>query len=703
MAVPPLLQPLVKVDEQLAHLSGAGIVAVDLDEELLDLGPFLRHRGHVTVQRLVRRGHENVGALAGYAAGYSIREFGVVCPREAFFGPGGAGERNVVVVATTRPTGPGSLHEALTRQTSPLDGLALNERLIVFTVGGTIDLTDSPLHNPTPAVESSNSYLEVQPDYVVIAGETAPPPGITIIGSGLHIKASNVVLRHVAIRPGFHSSVKKTMNALGISTNDRTDTGDPYGSPGNVFLDRDNILIESCSLSWGSDQNAFTEPRFQGVGQGIISNVTFRRVFFGESLDGPNAHAHAIINAGQGSHKILMDGCVFERHRKRTPWVTNAKAGQALPQLSMLRNSVIFDSYNQAMSMASGGGTELGEFLAENNVVILGPSSKPFSGSFNKGLMFSQRVVDENSATWLKHNALIGDPKVGRTLVENTSVALITGWMNTARYVDPNGSWPGIGPGLWDASVSYDEKNDPDRCAGQYAPCGQTIFDADQGQIETRLLANGWVHPVHGLTPLLDLGGPQATVQEISCLLRAFVETVVAEAGMRAGFAEAPNAVDERERSNILNGEYEPPQQDYPGSDTAYFNGAATGGIDTKLLHFQGGVPDQVAVSLPHPISQPANAPSYGGFAEAVLATTTRQDWIDHLMAIPRGFLPDYDACTTPSCPWDCGDFDGNVGIVDFLQLLADWTVVGSPCDFDGGGVGIVDFLKLLANWGLCP
>ncbi len=72
-----------------------------------------------------------------------------LCPLEVFFGPGGAGERNVVVVSTTVPTGPGSLHEALTRQTSPLDGQALNERLIVFTVGGTIDLTDSPLHNPT--------------------------------------------------------------------------------------------------------------------------------------------------------------------------------------------------------------------------------------------------------------------------------------------------------------------------------------------------------------------------------------------------------------------------------------------------------------------------------------------------------------------------------------------------------------------------
>ena len=62
---------------------------------------------------------------------------------------------------------------------------------------------------------------------------------------------------------------------------------------------------------------------------------------------------------------------------------------------------------------------------------------------------------------------------------------------------------------------------------------------------------------------------------------------------------------------------------------------------------------------------------------------------------------------TTPivivnGCPWDCADGDGEVGIVDFLELLAQWDEVGSSCDFDGGGVGIVDFLKLLGNWGPC-
>lgn len=58
---------------------------------------------------------------------------------------------------------------------------------------------------------------------------------------------------------------------------------------------------------------------------------------------------------------------------------------------------------------------------------------------------------------------------------------------------------------------------------------------------------------------------------------------------------------------------------------------------------------------------------------------------------------------SAPACPWDCGDDNGEVGINDFLAILATWGLPG-PCDFDGDGeIGIVDFLDLLAHWGPCP
>ena len=56
----------------------------------------------------------------------------------------------------------------------------------------------------------------------------------------------------------------------------------------------------------------------------------------------------------------------------------------------------------------------------------------------------------------------------------------------------------------------------------------------------------------------------------------------------------------------------------------------------------------------------------------------------------------------TSACPWDCADADGNVGITDFLALIAQWGGPG-PCDFDGGDVHVTDFLLMLAAWGPNP
>jgi len=52
-------------------------------------------------------------------------------------------------------------------------------------------------------------------------------------------------------------------------------------------------------------------------------------------------------------------------------------------------------------------------------------------------------------------------------------------------------------------------------------------------------------------------------------------------------------------------------------------------------------------------------------------------------------------------CPGDL-DYDGEVGIVDFLEMIARWGGCGADLDGDGA-VGINDFLELLANWGPCP
>ncbi len=60
------------------------------------------------------------------------------------------------------------------------------------------------------------------------------------------------------------------------------------------------------------------------------------------------------------------------------------------------------------------------------------------------------------------------------------------------------------------------------------------------------------------------------------------------------------------------------------------------------------------------------------------------------------------------SCPADV-DTNGEVGVTDFLTVLAEWGLGSGTSDFTGsehvadGVVDIHDFLGVLAAWGPCP
>jgi hypothetical protein len=62
--------------------------------------------------------------------------------------------------------------------------------------------------------------------------------------------------------------------------------------------------------------------------------------------------------------------------------------------------------------------------------------------------------------------------------------------------------------------------------------------------------------------------------------------------------------------------------------------------------------------------------------------------------------------CKPTPCPCDCAPPpDGQVSVLDFLALLAQWGGPG-PCDCEDppdGAVDVGDFLAMLAAWGPCP
>lgn len=136
------------------------------------------------------------------------RGFGI----NAIAGRGG----QVIKVTNLNPQGPGSLQEALYTK---------GPRIIVFEVGGIIDM--------------KMERIVVLEPYVTIAGQTAPSPGITIIRGNIHISTHDVLVQHIAVRPGDGADLKK-----------QNWEPDALSTSGACY----NVIVDHCSVSWSIDE-----------------------------------------------------------------------------------------------------------------------------------------------------------------------------------------------------------------------------------------------------------------------------------------------------------------------------------------------------------------------------------------------------------------------------------------------------------------
>ncbi|MFC4097898.1 Ig-like domain-containing protein [Euzebyella saccharophila] len=160
------------------------------------------------------------------------------------FASGGRGGR-IIEVTNLNNNGPGSLRAALEAE---------GPRNIVFRVSGTIEC-DSYL-----VIKNGNGN-------VTIAGQTAPGEGIAIKGAELRIQASNVIVRHIRIRPGDETSGSNE-DALRVVAYKNTSVKD--------------VIIDHCSISWGKDENI----EIGGIGgTSSVQNVTIQNSIIGENIN----------------------------------------------------------------------------------------------------------------------------------------------------------------------------------------------------------------------------------------------------------------------------------------------------------------------------------------------------------------------------------------------------------------------------------
>jgi hypothetical protein len=252
----------------------------------------------------------------------------------AFPGADGAGafatggrDGDVYVVNNLNNSGAGSLRHAI--DTAPATG-----RMIVFSVGGTIDLL---------------SDINIDSPRITIAGQTAPG-GITLAHRALRVSnTNNIILQHIAVRPGDFATAPNVYepDSIGIQNSN-------------------NVILDHVSASWSTDE-------VLSVTHGS-TNVTVQWSLITEALHNSN---HSKGNHGYGGivhgGETSLHHNLYAHNRSRNPATGNwDKDPPITPAHLDIVNNVI---YNAGDRYSYSGGDDQYQVNWAGNFGIEGPNT----------------------------------------------------------------------------------------------------------------------------------------------------------------------------------------------------------------------------------------------------------------------------------------------------------------------------------------
>ena len=188
---------------------------------------------------------------------------------------------NVIRVTRLDDAGRGSLRECVDYR---------GPRTCVFEIGGEIKL---------------RSALRVKSPYLTIAGQTAPSPGITLTGGTLRIETNDVLVQHIAVRPGDGRS--------GVMPSYRDGIAIGVERPGSAH----HVVLDHVSVTWALDENISTWYR-------TTRNVTISNSIIAEGLDNSihpkGAHSKGLM-IGDGTRRISVIRNLIANNVERNPYL----------------------------------------------------------------------------------------------------------------------------------------------------------------------------------------------------------------------------------------------------------------------------------------------------------------------------------------------------------------------------------------------
>ncbi|OAM90502.1 hypothetical protein AW736_07605 [Termitidicoccus mucosus] len=323
-------------------------------------------------------------------------------------------------------------------------------RVIVFAVSGVIEL------KKVIRVRNTRPYL-------TIAGQTAPYPGITIKNSGLDIQTHDILVQHIAIRPGARPKAAsgEWSGLLGYSSRKCILLNAVAGVPdANACY---NIVFDHVSTSWGTDENiTLSGKALSDTGKNTVNDVTFSNSLNYEALRFCGKEGPVSEGAYEGHPDVYdtVDGNVVRVKNASINGIDGHSAGfyvyEKSKNVSLVCNILAYNRWRNPLMAAGGKDTRIinnlifapgessGHRINVGNLYPYGAESATYD--FKASADGNVVILHEDPTqfpTWSPANEKYGANATQALQVESTAA------VNTQLFLNNNRLWHPTYEGNW--------------------------------------------------------------------------------------------------------------------------------------------------------------------------------------------------------------------------------------------------------------